>query len=126
MNAKPSKAQQGLLQAMRAIDVQVAREMQRTPSQRAAHGVQKWEPFYRRVEDLTAFVLDMLGEQEVKLDGLLVLAQVCAKALCLACEDLGEDGLGQVRSAYCRDSFEKIAADCRRALCEIGQERILS
>jgi len=45
MTKKKPKApplEQGLLTAMKAIDNQIAREMQRSPAEREAPGMQKW------------------------------------------------------------------------------------
>jgi hypothetical protein len=116
MSAQVGKMEEGLLQAMRAIDNQIARALQRTPAEREAHGVQKWEPYEARVEDLVAFILNQLGDSTASLDSLFVLSQAFTKALRLASEDLGADGLGAMRSAYCIDAMEKIGLDASKAL----------
>ena len=85
----------GLQQCMRAIDNQIARELQRSPAEREQHGVQKWEPFQERTERLVTFLLNQLGDETVGLDALLVLSQATSKALTLLTEDMGEDGLGK-------------------------------
>jgi len=100
---------------MQALDRQVMREMQRSPEERELHGVQKWEPINRRVELVAAFVMNALGDDEVGLDSLLIMAQAFPKALRLVMEDLGEDGLGGVRAAYCREAMEAIRDDAERA-----------
>ncbi|MCB0359421.1 MAG: hypothetical protein KDD44_07285, partial [Bdellovibrionales bacterium] len=64
----------GLRMAMQALDRQVARAMQRDPAERDVHGVQKWEPLQERIERVSSFLLNSLGEQEIQLDSLLVLA----------------------------------------------------
>lgn len=117
----------GLQQCMRAIDNQIARELQRSPAEREDHGVQKWEPFAERTERLVTFILDQLGEDTIALDSLLVLSQATAKALTLVSEDLGEDGLGVVRSQYCLTASDAIALDMqriRRQLAGSGKESL--
>lgn len=106
--------EQGLLMAMHAIDTQVAREMQRTPVQAEQQGVQKWEPFNKRIEQVSAFILDSLGE-EVELDSILVLAHSFVKALEIIIGDLGTEGLGKVRSAYSHSTMEQIERHARVA-----------
>ncbi len=107
--------EEGLLKAMQALDRQVAREMQRTPAEREVKGVRKWEPIERRVENVTSFVLNSIGEDSITLDSVLILAQSFAKSLYLITEELGVDGLGTVRSEYCRGAIEAIGADMSRA-----------
>jgi hypothetical protein len=124
MSGKPGKLEEGLLQAMHAIDNQVARAMQRSPEEREVMGVQKWEPYDTRVEQVTAYVLNELGDNSVALDSVLVLAQAFTKALRLATEDLGADGLGSVRTAYCVDTMEKIQRDASKALAELRTNSI--
>jgi hypothetical protein len=124
MNAKGGKLEEGLSQAMHAIDTQVARAMQRSPSERDVMGVQKWEPYDTRVEHITAYILNELGDNSVGLDSVLVLAQAFTKALRLATEDLGSDGLGAVRTSYCVDAMEKVTRDAGRALAELRTSSI--
>ncbi|MBN8548079.1 MAG: hypothetical protein J0M12_02060 [Deltaproteobacteria bacterium] len=109
---KLSPMEEGILRAMSAIDKQVAREMQRTPAELDVHGVQKWEPYQKRIEFITSFVLNMLGDEKVQLDSLLVFAQAFAKSLALVVEDLGEEGLGKLRTEYALAATENIAKDC--------------
>lgn len=124
MTGKPGKLEEGLLQAMHAIDNQVARAMQRSPAEREVLGVQKWEPYDSRVEHITAYILNELGDNAVTLDSILVLSQSFTKALRLAVEDLGHEGLGSVRASYCVDTMEKILRDADRALSELQSESI--
>jgi hypothetical protein len=124
MTGKPGKLEEGLLQAMHAIDNQVARAMQRSPAEREAQGVQKWEPYDTRIEHVAAYVLNELGDNTVALDSVLVLAQAFTKALRLAVEDLGTEGLGTVRTSYCIDTMERILRDADRALSELQSERL--
>ena len=119
---KEGKLEDGLITAMRAIDNQVARAMQRTPTERDVHGVSKWEPYETRVENVTAFILNELGDTSVSLDAVFVLAQAFTKALRLASEDLGADGLGKVRSEYCIDCMQKIENDAVKTLSHLRSE----
>lgn len=105
----------GLLTAFAALDNQIAREMQRSPEQLSKHGVQKWEPYSKRVESVTTMILDALGSEEVQMDSLIVLAQATAKALSYAIQDLGQDGLGKIRTGYCLEAVKQIGDDCYRA-----------
>lgn len=117
MNQKSNKRpllEESLIIAMRAIDNQIAREMQRDPKELERHGVQKWEPYEKRVELITALVLDAIGDQEVQLDSLLVMAQSFAKALHLYCEDIGKGDLGKLRTTYCQNAFKNIEQDAVR------------
>lgn len=108
--------EEGIVMAMRAIDNQVAREMQRTPAEREEQGVQKWSPYGKRIEQLCVQLVSLLGNQECQLDSLLVLSQASAKALCMVIEDLESEGLGNVRSGYCLDAMENIQRDARNGL----------
>ncbi|MFN8389054.1 MAG: hypothetical protein U0136_02040 [Bdellovibrionota bacterium] len=112
--AKIPPLEEGLLRAMQALDNQIARAMERTPAEREAHGVQKWEPITERIERVCVFLMNALGDDEVKLDSLVILSQAFAKALTLVTDDLGEEGLGKLRTAYCLNAFEQIAADAER------------
>jgi len=106
----------GLLTAMRAIDNQIARTMQRTPEELSKHGVQKWEPYQKRIESIASFVLDSIGTRQVDLDSLLVLSQAFTKALTLLVNDLEEKGLGHIRSEYCGAAFASILKDAQRGI----------
>jgi hypothetical protein len=125
MASHHGKLEDGLLQAMKAIDNQIARAMQRTPSERETLGVQKWEPYDSRVESVAAFVLQELGDAEVSLDSLLVLAQAFTKALYLVCDDLGTEGLGEVRVRYCLEAMHKISRDSQKVLGSMMEERLV-
>ena len=109
--------EEGLLAALQAIDNQVAREIgSRTPVEREEHGVQKWEPLTARIERVCGFVLDKFGENEIDLDGLVVLGQALTKTLQLLYEELGEEGLGKVRFKYCSSALEEIEKSAARGL----------
>lgn len=106
--------ERGLLDAMKAIDRQVEREMQRTPAEREQHGVQKWEPYRTRIEKICELFLNSVGDEEFSLDSILVLAQASAKSLSLLVEDLEEAGLGNVRTRYCLEARRLISHDMDR------------
>jgi hypothetical protein len=125
MAEQHGKLEDGLLQAMKAIDNQVARAMQRSPAQRDVHGVQKWEPYATRVEHITAFVLEELGGNTVTFDALLVLGQAFAKALTLAVSDLGREGLGTTRASYCLDAMERIERDALEVSRTLSEQRLV-
>lgn len=122
MNQKLTPLDEGLLRALRAIDTQVAREMQRTPAELEKLGVQKWEPFNKRIENIAAFLIDNISEQNVQLDSLLVLSQALVKVLKIFSEDLGEDGLGKMRSAYVRWALENLSRDAYEGQRALGVE----
>jgi hypothetical protein len=124
MSEQYGKLEQGLIQAMKAIDNQVARAMQRTPAEREAHGVQKWEPYISRVEHLSAFLLEELGSQTVSLDSLVVLVQAFSKAMKLAVSDLGRDGLGEMRSSYCLDAMQKVERDAQEVAAQLAEQHL--
>ena len=119
---KLSALEEALLRAMNAIDNQIAREMQRYPEQVERQGVQKWEPHSKRVELISSFLMNSLGDQNINMDSLLVLAQATTKALALVVSDLGEEGLGKVRSDYCRVAMDNISSDARRAVQSLREE----
>lgn len=107
----------GLLAAMRALDNQITREIEkRTPEELEAKRLEKWEPIDKRVERVSAFVLDHFGDETVKLDSVLVLTQAFAKCLQIICTDLGDEGLGKTRSAYCKHAWKHIERDTEHAL----------
>jgi len=108
--------------ALQAIDNQIAREMQRTPAGEAQHGTLKFQPFESRIERISADLLNWLGENLIELDSLLVLAQASSKALQLVIHDLGKDGLGKVRRAYCEQACQRIRGDAERAIDAITDQ----
>jgi hypothetical protein len=110
----------GLLVALKAIDTQVARELQRTPSQREVHGVAKTAPYQKRVELVASYVLQTFSDRSITLDGILVLAQAFSKAMLLLSEDLDRETLGKVRSDSCKEALEKIRLDCERGIAAIS------
>lgn len=119
MSKRKEKAEplaDGIARAMQALDRQIAREMQRTPAEREEHGVQKWDPYQKRVELICALLLNGFGDESFSLDGFIVLSQAFSKSLQLLAEDLGADGLGELRSKYVRWCLENIQQDCFRAL----------
>ncbi len=112
----------GIVQAMQALDRQIARRMERSPGEREEKGVQKWDPFSEKIEEVVTLVLDELGHDNVKLDSLIVLSQAMTKALYLLIEELGEEGLGTLRSAYCRQTIEAVERDCSRAAAVLNPQ----
>ena len=108
------------MEAMQALDNQVARRMERSPAEREVHGVQKWEPYQSKIEEVTALVMQAFGEDSVKLDSLLILAQAFVKSLYLLTEELGVEGLGEIRAAYCRTALELIGRDTHYGLSQLG------
>ncbi len=106
--------EEGLIRAMKALDSQISRALSRNPDEREVQGVQKWEPIAERVERVCVLVMNALGDQEIDLDSVLVLSQAFPKVLSLLVEDLGEEGLGKVRTNYCVSASESIAADAER------------
>jgi len=102
--------------ALQALDSQISREMQRSPAEVELQGVQKWEPYQKRIELVTAMILQALSDEEIGLDGILVLSQAVTKALAFISDDLGPDGLGKMRSAYAESAFDAIETDCAKAL----------
>ena len=104
-----------LLRAMRAIDNQIAREMQRSPAELEEHGVKKWEPMEKRAELTVSTVLNSLGDNEIQCESVLVIAQALCKVIFLVTEDLGPDGLGKVRAEYFREAIRKITRDMQHA-----------
>lgn len=123
---KQSPLEEALLRAMRALDAQIAREMQRTPEEESVHGVLKWEPYQKRIENVASFALNALGDQEAGLDSVLVLAQAFSKTLQFVVNDLGTDGLGKVRSSYCQQALENIARDAYDGLQVLKDARSLT
>jgi hypothetical protein len=114
--------EQGLLSAMRALDNQIARQMERSPADREASGVQKWEPYQLKIEQVCALMIKAFGEDDVRLDSVLIVAQAMTKSLYLISEELGEAGLGAVRSGYCRTALNAILRDAERGLQQLGAE----
>ena len=118
--------QDALLSVMRALDNQIAREMQRNPAELEAHGVQKWEPYQRRIELLCGFILDSVGENTVSLDPLIVLSQTFAKTLKMLVDELEQEGLGKIRAEYCINALSLIRRDCDEGLAVLrGQQTLV-
>lgn len=113
---KPAPLEAGLLQAARALDTQISRRMQRSPEEREVHGVQKWEPIQEKVEEVASIIIEQFGEDQVQLDSILVLAQAYSKALFILASELGEEGLGDMRSRYCREAFTALIRDAERGV----------
>lgn len=123
---KLAPLEEGLLLSGRAIDNQIARDMQRSPAEREEHGVQKWQPHEDKVEKVTSFLLNAFQDEALDLDGFVVLSQAWVKALYLIMDDLGYGGLGKIRSSYAISAMEKIRDDVHRALSTIGPDKNLN
>lgn len=119
--SKGNPLEDGLISAMRAIDNQIAREMQRSPEELSVHGVRKDEPINERSEQISAFLLRALGERRIELDSLLVLCTATVKSLQLMAEDLGNEGLGKMRTEYCLSAAERIERDIRELVRQLEQ-----
>jgi hypothetical protein len=123
-NKKPKEKvpglEQGLVLAMSSLDAQITRAMQRSPEEREIHGTQKHNIFSEKVEKVCSIVLDFVESDESNLDSLLICAQAFTKSLYLLVEELGEQGLGEVRSGYCLSALEKIQRDTDKAIRELS------
>ena len=106
--------EEGLIRAMQALDSQIARSMSRDPAEREVHGVQKWEPISERIERICVLVMNALGDNEIDLDSVLVLAQAFPKVLALVSEDLGREGMGEIRTGYCLAAADSFEVDCEK------------
>ena len=119
MSAKKQKGvsfDESLVGAMQCLDKQVARDVNtRRPQETAEQGVQKWRAHSERIESTTTLILDSIGDKEIDLDSVLILAQSFTKALSFISSDLGEAGLGDVRTQYCLEAFRAISRDCYNA-----------
>ena len=114
----------GLRRAMQALDNQIEKETaRRTPAELEDRGVQKWAPYTARIERVCSFALNCLGDEEIKLDSILVLAQAFVKTLKIAASDLGEEGLGKLRTAYCIEALDKVRRDADAGLQSLRANR---
>jgi hypothetical protein len=118
-NLSPLEA--GITEALSALNNQILREIQRSPTQREGKGLSKSEPINKRVELLTGIILNLLGEEHCSIEALIVLAESSVKALRMTCEDLETEGLGKMRSLYVADSVSKIYDDSRKVLSCLNQ-----
>lgn len=124
--AKQSPLEQGLLTAMRAIDKQISKAVQtRTPEELEKHKLQKWEPISERIELVAVLVMNALGDNQIQVDSILVLAQAMSKALQLAAEDLGSEGLGKLRTAYCLEAFEQLSKYAQYGKTVLGEQPLI-
>ncbi len=124
LSQKSPALYEGLVRALGAIDQQIAREMQRSPSERETQGVQKWKPIADRVEIAAALVIDAFNERAAELESIVVLAQAMTKALHLIAQDLGSEGLGEIRASYCAAAFRAVTDDAERALSVLDQPQL--
>ena len=106
----------GIMQAMKALDRQIARDMLRTPAEVEEKGWSKSEPYLKRVEIIAPLIMNALGDDEITLDSLIIMARSMSKTLQLVIEDLGSNGLGKARSAACDEALRQIINDSDTAL----------
>ncbi len=125
MTKNGDKLEDGLLTAMQALDNQIAREMQRDPQALEMHGVTKFEPIAKRVERVTSFILNTLGENNAQIDSVLVLAESFTKALELIVADLGTDGLGKMRTSLCAACANKLQNSSYKTVAMLNEENIM-
>lgn len=121
---KRTPMEEALIQAMQAIDRQIAREMQRSPAEESRLGVLKIEPFRKRVELIASLIINELGSDVIALDSILVLAEAFPKALQILAEDLGVEGLGKLRSQYCSSCFSSIEQSAGAGLSVLKEKQI--
>ncbi len=120
------KLEEGLLNVMSALNNQIARKMQRSPAEREILGVQKWQPYQEKIEEVTSFVLNTLEEGNGNLDSIFVLSQAFSKVLKILVDDLSQEGLGKLRTEYCKSTAENIREDMRLLLEQLcGGARIM-
>jgi hypothetical protein len=125
--SQKSILEKSLISAMQALDKQILRAVSsRNPEKLERHGVQKWEPISERVEMVATLILDKLGDNHIELDSVLVLSQALSKVLQLVAEDLGRDGLGELRTAYLKRAFELITDSALRGEQALGDAPLLS
>jgi hypothetical protein len=106
-----SNFEEGLLTALKALDNQISRSLQRDPATRSEQGLQKWQPYQDRIESSCSFLLNSLGDEAIDLDGLIILTQSFSKCLNLIAADLGEKGLGKIRTEYIKATFKALERD---------------
>jgi len=126
MTESANKVESGILQALIALDNQVAREMQRDPQQVSEQGVQKWQPHDKRIESLMEIILDNFDEGKIQLDSILISAQGLVHALTILIEDLGLVGLGELRRNYCLAAIDRISRNIEQAGRVIKEQRELN
>lgn len=112
--------EEALVRTLALLDSQVARELQRTPLERERFGVQKREPYRKRIEAITALIIERFGERSIGLDGVLILSQALGSALRILGEELGESGLGAVRTQNILEATENSKRDLRLLEAALG------
>lgn len=114
MSKKEAPLQDGLLQAMRALDRQIKREVfTRDEKGREEHGQGARGAQLKRVEIVSGLVLDAFADREVGFDGVLVLTEAMVQTLQIIAGELGSEGLGRTRSAYMLDAVSRIERHAR-------------
>ncbi len=115
--------EESLLIALKAVDNQIKRAMERSPSEREVHGVQKWKPIEDRVESVCEIVISEYGENH-DLDSLIVFSRAFVKSLVIICEELGLESFGEIRGAYVKDAIRKIEDEIKRAGALISKDDV--
>ena len=106
----------GLLQAMGAIESQLAREFSsRNPEEVEIHGVSKTGPYLEKIEKISGFVLDSFEGNVIGLDSVIVMSQAFSIILKILMEELGREGLGDVRTRDCIAAINAISINCESA-----------
>jgi hypothetical protein len=125
-SAKKPVLEDSLLTALKAVDNQIARAMERTPAEREVHGVQKWKPIDDRVERICELLLSEYG-QSYQLESLLVFSRAFVKSLSMICDELGSDAFGEIRGGYVKECFRVIEGDVERgrAVFKRGEESLM-
>ena len=123
---KEEPLSEGLKRALQALDHQVSRDVNtRGPEEVAEKHFEKWEAIDERIERVSSEVLQWVGENEIRLDSMLIMSQALVKALSLAVMELEREGLGKTQTAYCVAAFESMTEDVRRALATLHDEATL-
>ena len=114
-NAKLPPLEAGLLTAMHSLDNQILRAMQRDPDELDKQGVQKWEPYSQKANQIASFTLEAFANRRIELDSILVLAQAFSSVVERVVHELGEDGLGNLRTLYVLSALNNITSSMHEA-----------
>jgi hypothetical protein len=113
--SKQPPLESGLMQAMTALDKQITREISsRDPQRTQTRGASARPAQEERAEQVTTFVIDLFASHTVRLDSILVLSEALTHSLQLISEELGQEGLGEVRSAYVTTVAKRLEQFSRR------------
>lgn len=123
---KAPPLEEGLIKAMKALDNQIARAMQKDVARREEEGFKKHENFKVKIEEVTGLILNAFGEDKVGFDSFLILSQAYIKALYLISEDLGKLGLGKIRTEYISEAINNIDRDLKALKDEFSANEVLN